>query len=250
MTREDFLEDTIDVWEIPAESATRVGHPAPFPVELAARLIELYSYRGDLILDPFVGSGTTAVAALRTDRHYVGYDLDQSYIRAAEVRLDEERQRRLSSESQLPMPIEGPDDDDWSDQAGEARSAKDMARMLIESAGFRDLTTDSRRACGLSVSFAALDPSGHVWLFDVAGALTTYRPGLGRADALWRAVAKASVLHQTDGTPFVVLAPGLPAPTSAAGRSLRAVTGEGAPVRAVVDMTSPSARRDLSDLTH
>ncbi len=61
MTRDDFMEDTLDVWEIPAESATRVGHPAPFPVELPARLIDLYTYRGDLVLDPFVGSGTTAV---------------------------------------------------------------------------------------------------------------------------------------------------------------------------------------------
>jgi DNA modification methylase len=66
MTREDFMENTLDVWEIPAESATRVGHPAPFPVELPARLIELYTYRGDLVLDPFAGSGTAAVAAIRT----------------------------------------------------------------------------------------------------------------------------------------------------------------------------------------
>lgn len=74
MTREDFMENTLDLWEIPAESATRVGHPAPFPVELPARLIELYTYRGDLVLDPFAGSGTTAVAALRCGRHYAGYD--------------------------------------------------------------------------------------------------------------------------------------------------------------------------------
>src|ERR1700678_1924553 len=84
MTREDFMENTLDVWEIPAESATRVGHPAPFPVELPARLIELYTYRGDLVLDPFVGSGTTAVAAVRSGRYYVGYDLDESYVRLAE----------------------------------------------------------------------------------------------------------------------------------------------------------------------
>ena len=57
MTREDFMQNTLDVWEIPAESATRIGHPAPFPVEIPARLIELYTYRGDLVLDPFAGSG-------------------------------------------------------------------------------------------------------------------------------------------------------------------------------------------------
>jgi DNA modification methylase len=76
MTKEDFMENTLDVWEIPPESATRVGHPAPFPIELPARLIELYTYQGDLVLDPFIGSGTTAVAALRTGRHFVGYDLE------------------------------------------------------------------------------------------------------------------------------------------------------------------------------
>ena len=68
MTREDFLENTLDVWEIPAESASRVGHPAPFPVELPSRLIELYTYRGDLVLDPFGGAGATAVAAVRSGR--------------------------------------------------------------------------------------------------------------------------------------------------------------------------------------
>ena len=54
---DDFVDATTDVWDIPAESATRVGHPAPFPIELPQRLIELYTYRGDLVLDPFIGSG-------------------------------------------------------------------------------------------------------------------------------------------------------------------------------------------------
>ncbi|MEL7210528.1 MAG: site-specific DNA-methyltransferase, partial [Actinomycetota bacterium] len=76
VTKDEFMEATLDVWELPAESATRVGHPAPFPVELPERLIELYTYEGDLVLDPFMGAGTTAVAAVRTGRHYVGYDTD------------------------------------------------------------------------------------------------------------------------------------------------------------------------------
>ena len=87
MTTEDFLEATVDVLEIPAESATRVGHPAPFPVELPRRLIELYTYAGDLVLDPFIGSGTTAVAAVRTARHFVGFDTDESYVALARRRL-------------------------------------------------------------------------------------------------------------------------------------------------------------------
>jgi site-specific DNA-methyltransferase (adenine-specific) len=84
---EDFLEATIDVWEIPSESARKVGHPAPFPVALPRRLIELYTYEGDLVLDPFMGSGSTAVAAVRTGRHYVGIETEPEYVQAARDRL-------------------------------------------------------------------------------------------------------------------------------------------------------------------
>ncbi len=90
---DEFMEATTDLWCIPAESATRVGHPAPFPVELPERLIDLYTYRGDLVLDPFMGSGTTAVAAVRTGRHYVGFDTDANYIELAEERILAEHQR-------------------------------------------------------------------------------------------------------------------------------------------------------------
>jgi site-specific DNA-methyltransferase (adenine-specific) len=86
---EQFLEATIDVWEIASERATRVGHPAPFPVALPSRLIELYTYRGDLVLDPFIGSGSTAVAAVQTDRHYVGFDTEPEYLALAESRIAE-----------------------------------------------------------------------------------------------------------------------------------------------------------------
>jgi site-specific DNA-methyltransferase (adenine-specific) len=86
---EEFLEATLDVWEIPSESARKIGHPAPFPVGLPRRLIELYTYRGDLVLDPFIGSGTTAVAAIETGRHYVGFDTDDSYLAIARQRIAE-----------------------------------------------------------------------------------------------------------------------------------------------------------------
>jgi modification methylase len=83
----EFLEATLDVWTIPPESARKIGHPAPFPVALPRRLIELYTYQSDLVLDPFVGSGTTAVAALETDRHYVGFDTDTRYLELARERI-------------------------------------------------------------------------------------------------------------------------------------------------------------------
>jgi len=85
MTRDDFMENTLDVWEIPAESATTVGHPAPLPVHLSGWLIEPYTCRGDLVFDPFAGSGTTAVAAVRSGRHFVAYGLDESYVKLSEA---------------------------------------------------------------------------------------------------------------------------------------------------------------------
>jgi site-specific DNA-methyltransferase (adenine-specific) len=84
---DEFLEATLDVWDIPSERATRVGHPAPFPIALPRRLIELYTYQDDLILDPFLGSGTTAVAAVEAGRHYVGFDTEEEYIALAEQRI-------------------------------------------------------------------------------------------------------------------------------------------------------------------
>ncbi|RME74440.1 MAG: site-specific DNA-methyltransferase [Chloroflexi bacterium] len=87
ITREQFMAWTRSVWEMNTESATRVGHPAPFPVELPYRLIQLYTYSGDVVLDPFMGSGSTAVAAVRAGRKYVGYEIDPEYIRLADRRL-------------------------------------------------------------------------------------------------------------------------------------------------------------------
>jgi site-specific DNA-methyltransferase (adenine-specific) len=91
LTSDEFMENTLDVWEIPAESAQRVGHPAPFPVELPERLIRLFTYKGDVVLDPFLGSGSTVVAAAKCERRGIGYDLDPDYIDIARKRLDAER---------------------------------------------------------------------------------------------------------------------------------------------------------------
>lgn len=89
ITRDEFLEGTISVWEIPPERAKRVGHPAPFPVELPLRFIELYTYEGELVLDPFMGSGSTAVAATRARRRWVGYDISEEYAEVTRKRVAE-----------------------------------------------------------------------------------------------------------------------------------------------------------------
>jgi site-specific DNA-methyltransferase (adenine-specific) len=87
ITREQFMEWTKSVWTMNPESARRVGHPAPFPLELPARLIELYTFAGDVVLDPFMGSGTTALAARQARRRYVGYDTSEEYADLARRRL-------------------------------------------------------------------------------------------------------------------------------------------------------------------
>ncbi len=86
--REEFLEWTKSVWQFPAERAKRIGHPAPFPLELPRRLIELYTFEGDVVLDPFCGSGTTCLAAKKCGRHYIGYEVKEEYVRLAQQRLE------------------------------------------------------------------------------------------------------------------------------------------------------------------
>jgi DNA modification methylase len=89
ITRDEFLEYNKSVWNFKAESARKVGHPAPFPVELPRRLIQLYTFENEIVLDPFMGSGQTAIAALKSNRHYVGYEIDQKYIDLATLRIQE-----------------------------------------------------------------------------------------------------------------------------------------------------------------
>ncbi|MEZ5026709.1 MAG: site-specific DNA-methyltransferase [Chitinophagales bacterium] len=88
ISKEQFMEWTKSIWTMNAESAKRIGHPAPFPEELPFRLIQLYSFTGDIILDPFMGSGTTGVSALKSDRKYIGYDVSEEYIEIANKRLE------------------------------------------------------------------------------------------------------------------------------------------------------------------
>lgn len=87
MTKEEFMQSTLSVWQIRPESAKKIGHPAPFPKELARRIINLYSYKDDVVLDPFVGSGTTCLVAKQMGRQYVGYDTSEAYCEMARKRI-------------------------------------------------------------------------------------------------------------------------------------------------------------------
>ena len=85
--KDEFMESTLSIWNITSEKAKKIGHPAPFPVELPKKFINLYSFEDDLILDPFIGSGTTAVASKLLKRKYVGYEINKNYIEIANNRL-------------------------------------------------------------------------------------------------------------------------------------------------------------------
>jgi site-specific DNA-methyltransferase (adenine-specific) len=218
---DEFMEATLDVWEIPAESATRVGHPAPFPVALVERCIQLFTYDGDVVLDPFMGSGTTAVAAVNTGRRYVGYDTDPGYVAQARERVG----------SMVPAPPR------------DQRTLKEIARTLLDDAGCTDVVENVRIAPGVTVAFRATAPDGIERLYELAGVNTPARPGLTRIDSVWRTIAKAAIAHEVDpSTPFVVLTPG-----TVRGGPMAAVVGEGRPVALVVDVTGDDVIERLND---
>jgi len=91
ISKEEFLEFTKSVWTFPAESAKKIGHPAPFPLELPYRLIQLYTFKDEVVLDPFMGSGQTALAALKAERHFIGYEINRDYLELGRKRIRESR---------------------------------------------------------------------------------------------------------------------------------------------------------------
>jgi len=243
LSKDEFMEATTDIWEIPTESAKRVGHPAPFPVALPERLIHLYTYRGDLVLDPFIGSGSTAIAAVRTGRHFAGYETDGDYAARARLRLATEQAQlpdMVESAVQVAMAAEPPRfDDDNEDFLSrglrQGCSAKEIAEATITESGFTDLRSQVKLPCGLEVSFSAVDHSGRRWLFEVAGGFTSTRPGLRRSEALWRSLAKAAVIRAgSPSSSFVLLTPALPPRDSHAWASLAALAGPGLAISDVI----------------
>lgn len=88
ITRDEFLTFTKSTWDFPAESASRVGHPAPFPIELPYRCIQLYTFKGEVVLDPFCGAGSTCIAAIKSGRQFVGYDINEEYLKIANRRIN------------------------------------------------------------------------------------------------------------------------------------------------------------------
>ncbi|MEL6891793.1 MAG: site-specific DNA-methyltransferase, partial [Actinomycetota bacterium] len=223
---DEFMEATLDVWELPAESATRVGHPAPFPVALVERCLHLFTYEGDVVLDPFMGSGSTAVAAKRTGRHFVGYDTDREYVKAAKERI------RSMAPAELP----------------DRRTLKELGRTALEEAGWTIVADNPRIAPGVTVSLRA-ERDGVAQLFEFGGVNTPARGGMARIETVWKTIAKASILREnTLDTPegpasLVVLTVG-----SVRGGPLATVTGAGKPIAALIDVTDDDVGERLDAL--
>jgi site-specific DNA-methyltransferase (adenine-specific) len=230
-TADEFMDATLDVWELAPESALRVNHPAPFPVELPQRLIDLYTYRDDVVLDPFMGSGTTAVAAVRAGRHYLGYDTDEAYAKAARERVAGEAASALAT-----PPAALPD------------KAASAARDLLIAAGFtvEDAKATKRRrfAGGLGADWVVTDATGGEWLVLVAGAITIARAGLRRSDVLFRTLGEAAVLT-TAGHRVLVLTTDLPAPRSAPLTALR--DARGVALIDAIELGAPGAVERLAE---
>jgi site-specific DNA-methyltransferase (adenine-specific) len=260
ISREEFMEATTDLWEMAPESATRVGHPAPFPVELPRRLIDLFTYEGDVVLDPFMGSGTTGVAAVRTSRRYIGFETDEAYAERAVARIENERKGAPGEALQLfrvelpAVPAPAPADAEEDSQARgvrEGRQARDIAEALLERCGFTEIEPFKPRGLGIELNFIAKDQTGAQWVFDVSGAFTSTRAGLKRTDTLWKALGKAAVLHaaeqgqDTEVLPLVLLTTDAPVPGSAGDQALRQMMGEGKPIFALVELLNPEHQATL-----
>jgi DNA modification methylase len=259
LTSDEFMSATLDVWRIEPESARRVSHPAPFPVQLPERLIHLYTYRSDIVLDPFMGSGSTLVAAARTGRRGVGYDIENTYVQVARERVQQSLSQQSAPSSPGSPPLEiiefPPDlDDAESFQARatkEGKAAQAIAHKVLEDAGFRITHRNSKlRGTGVLINFIAVDADELPWYFDVTGAFTTTRGGLLRTDSVWKCLGRAHVVQnklnagRVEKTPLVFLTSHLPRKGSEGDVALRAA-GPDAFFDAIA-MLSDGGRRRLS----
>ena len=213
---DDFMALTLDLWSVPAESARRVGHPAPFPVELPEKLIELYTFTDDLVLDPFMGSGSTLVAAARLGRRYVGYDTDRSYVDLA-------RQRVAGATG--PEADQAPRDDGLAAARRDTRSAVKLAEESLIDAGFTITARKHRvRGSGVVLSFVATDAWDGTWYFDVTGPFTSHQGGLLRTETVWRSLGRAAAVRgrSPKSVPIVFLTTDLPRRPGEGDTALRA----------------------------
>jgi len=244
---DEFMAATLDVWDIPPESARRVSHPAPFPVELPERLIRLYTFAGDLVLDPFMGSGSTLVAAARLGRRYAGYDLDPTYVDIARLRVRDEGVVTPAESGGANVVAPEPVDDSVDFQARasrEGKAAQALAEELLQETGFTIVAKNQRvRGTGVVINFIATDADEVEWYFDVSGAFTSTRGGLLRTDTVWKSLGRAHVLAHAGKGPIVFLTSHLPRKGSEGDVALRSVIDD--IVYDVIEMRSSAGYEKL-----
>ena len=279
---DEFMESTLDVWHFASESAKRVGHPAPFPIALPERLIHMHTYANELVLDPFLGSGSTLVAAARTGRRFVGYDLDPAYCELAKARVAEE----LAEMQAVDLTPEEPEanhpdaadamtpgsatidrattDPATTDPATRARntaqalvaqftddglSTNEMAKRVLHAAGFTIEKSDARIPdTGMILPFIVRDAQGEQWHIDLCGTNIASRGGLNRLDTTWRAIARSSILEGVGTKRLLMLTPKMARPKSEQDRLIRGwlATRNSATFHAqLIDISDPTSIAEL-----
>lgn len=237
LTSDEFQEATLDFWEIPPE-AEDVDHPSPFPVALPQRLIELYTYADDLVLDPFMGSGSTAVAAVRSGRRFAGYDIDPAHIATAMRRVETEQVEAAGR-------VNDPTTLAFHEARVRGSAMRKLIAEVISESGFTGIREDAKVAkVSLTAPAAARDGSGRRWLFEMAGAFSVVPTGLDWTDAALAAVGRGAVIAGATGEPPILFVPQLPERGSPVDIILRAA-GPSA-LFDVVEVFAPESRRRLA----
>ena len=234
---DDFLASTLDVWSMPSESARRVGHPAPFPIELPEQLIQLYTFVDDLVLDPFMGSGSTLVAAEMLGRRYVGYDTDPEYVSIA-------RERVAAAAAATATPEPNRSTLDAARVSGS--SAAKLAAEVLQAAGFEIVAVKRKaRRTSVTIDLVAVDVHGGEWWFDVAGPFVAHRGGLALTDEVWRLLGRANAIRgRSPDQRYVALTTELPRRSSEGDVAMRAAGPEA--LFDAIDITSAEDRARLT----
>ena len=227
---DEFMEASSDVWHLRPASAQQVGHPAPFPVELPLRLIRQHTFVGELVLDPFMGSGATAAAAVRSGRHYVGFDVSADYVRLAES--------RLASESLDGGPLSVP-----------RLTVRRAAVAVLRDAGFTRVSHRVNCRGGLVMALEAYDQAGRRWRFDTAGAFSlSGAAGLADAALARQCVGRALEYAHVGGVGLLgVFTPALPAARTRRRGWLDSLTGPDGPFAAIIDLSRTDAAARLGE---
>jgi site-specific DNA-methyltransferase (adenine-specific) len=199
-TADEFMAATLDLWSIDAESATRIGHPAPFPVELPRRLIELYTYEDDLVLDPFLGSGTTLVAAKGAGRRGIGVDLDSAYVALAQHRVDEAIRAPLASESV---------------------TFKTHVTQVFSELSLQPTPAPKRKGAVVAADLLVKHGNDDIEVF-IVGGWTVARSGLESTTTALELIGRATLLAKAGAKQILCITPQLPSPQSESARIFRA----------------------------